>query len=348
MRYFKLTIAYDGTDFHGWQAQSSKPTIQGEIVGVLRQLTQENILLHGTGRTDAGVHALGQIASFRTQSGLSAGDFHRALNALAAAVDSHRERRRGRTDFSARFSARGKVYRYRIYRGRVVPPMLWRYVLHYPFPLDEDAMRDAAARFVGVHDFTSFAASTGSEEDDKERLMEREIFSTELVRSPDDEELVFTVHGRSFLRYMVRKMVGTLLDVGRGKLKPEDIDRLFELRDRSKSGPPSRRTASGWSAPSTKSLIASADFDSNRLWFHAEYGRKFWSPHDSQHDTCVLFPGCCFARASRRSSDRGRNAARGLLRRFFSHRTPVGRQIPRDAEPGESSRLHAAPECASS
>jgi tRNA pseudouridine38-40 synthase len=237
MRYFKLTIAYDGTDFHGWQAQSSKPTIQGEIVGVLRQLTQEKILLQGTGRTDAGVHALGQIASFRTQSGLSAGDFHRALNALLPpSIRIVKAEEVGPT-FSARFSARGKVYRYRIYRGRVLPPMLWRYVLYYPFPLDEDAMRDAAACFVGVHDFTSFAASTGSEEDDKERVMEREIFSTELVRSPDNEELVFTVHGRSFLRYMVRKMVGTLLDVGRGKLKPEDIDRLFELRDRSKSGP---------------------------------------------------------------------------------------------------------------
>jgi tRNA pseudouridine38-40 synthase len=237
MRYFKLTIAYDGTDFHGWQAQSSRPTIQGEIVGVLRQLTQEKILLQGTGRTDAGVHALGQIASFRTQSGLSAGDFHRALNALLPpSIRIVKAEEVGPT-FSARFSARGKVYRYRIYRGRVLPPMLWRYVLYYPFPLDEDAMRDAAARFVGVHDFTSFAASTGSEEDDKERVMEREIFSTELVRSPDNEELVFTVHGRSFLRYMVRKMVGTLLDVGRGKLKPEDIDLLFELRDRSKSGP---------------------------------------------------------------------------------------------------------------
>jgi tRNA pseudouridine38-40 synthase len=237
MRYFKLTIAYDGTDFHGWQAQSSKPTIQGEIVGVLRQLTREHILLQGTGRTDAGVHALGQIASFRTHSGLSAGDFHRALNALLPpSIRIVKAEEVGPT-FSARFSARGKVYRYRIYRGRVLPPMLWRYVLYYPFPLDEDAMRDAAARFVGVHDFTSFAASTGSEEDDKERVMEREIFSTELVRSPDNEELVFTVYGRSFLRYMVRKMVGTLLDVGRGKLKPEDIDRLFELRDRSKSGP---------------------------------------------------------------------------------------------------------------
>jgi tRNA pseudouridine38-40 synthase len=237
MRYFKLTIAYDGTDFHGWQMQSSKPTIQGELVGVLRQLTQEKVVLQATGRTDAGVHALGQVCSFRTQSSLSSGDFHRALNALLPPSIRIVKAEEVGPNFSARFSARGKIYRYRMYRGRVVPPMLWRYVLYYPFPLDEDAMRDAAARFVGVHDFTSFAASTGSEEDDKERVMEREIYSTELVRSPDNEELVFTVHGRSFLRYMVRKMVGTLLDVGRGKLKPEDIDRLYELRDRSKSGP---------------------------------------------------------------------------------------------------------------
>jgi tRNA pseudouridine38-40 synthase len=237
MRYFKLTIAYDGTDFHGWQMQSSKPTIQGEIVGVLRQLTQENVVVQATGRTDAGVHALGQVCSFRTQSGLSSGDFHRALNALLPPSIRIVKVEEVGPSFSARFSARGKVYRYRMYRGRVVPPMLWRYVLYYPFPLDEGAMQNAAARFVGVHDFTSFAASTGSEEDDKERVMEREIYSAELVRSPDNEELVFTVHGRSFLRYMVRKMVGTLLDVGRGKLQPEDIDRLFELRDRSKSGP---------------------------------------------------------------------------------------------------------------
>jgi len=115
--------------------------------------------------------------------------------------------------------------------------MLWRYVLYYPFPLDEEAMREAAARFVGTHDFASFAASTGSEDDDKERATEREIYSAELARTPDNEELHFTVRGRSFLRYMVRKMVGTLLDVGRGKLTPADIDRLYELKDRSKSGP---------------------------------------------------------------------------------------------------------------
>jgi len=237
MRYFKLIIAYDGTDFHGWQMQSNKPTIQGEIVNVLRRITQENLQLHGAGRTDAGVHALGQIGSFRTQSTLSAGEFQRALNALLPPTIRIVAAEEVGPDFNARWSARGKMYRYRLYRGKVVPPVLWRYVLHYPFPLDEDAMRDASARFVGMHDFASFAASTGSEEDDKERSTEREIYSTELVRSSDGEELVFTIRGRSFLRYMVRKIVGTLLDVGRGKLKPDDIDRLYELKDRSKSGP---------------------------------------------------------------------------------------------------------------
>ena len=237
MRHFKLTIAYDGTDFHGWQIQANRPTIQGEIVSVLQQLTQEKIMLHGAGRTDAGVHALGQVASFRTQSGLSAQEFQRALNALLPPTIRIVGAEEVGPDFNARWSARGKTYRYRLYRGKVVPPAIWRYVLHYPFPLDEDAMRDAAARFVGMHDFASFAASTGSEDDDKERSTEREIYSTELARTPDNEELVLTVRGRSFLRYMVRKMVGTLLDVGRGKLTPADIERLYELRDRSKSGP---------------------------------------------------------------------------------------------------------------
>jgi tRNA pseudouridine38-40 synthase len=237
VRNFKLTIAYDGTDFHGWQFQANKPTIQGEIVAVLRRLTQENILLLGAGRTDAGVHALGQVANFRTQSPLSAAEFQRALNALLPPtiriVDAEEEG----PDFNARWSAKGKIYRYRLYRGKVVPPLLWRYVLHYPFPLDEDAMKAAAAHFVGVHDFTSFAASTGSEDDDKERNMVREIFSTDLTRTEDNQELWFTVHGRSFLRYMVRKMVGTLLEVGRGKLSPGDIENLFTQKDRSKSGP---------------------------------------------------------------------------------------------------------------
>src|SRR5215831_25950 len=187
MRYIKLTIAYDGTDFRGWQIQSGKPTIQGEIVAVLRRLTQENIAIHGSGRTDAGVHALGQVASFRTQSALSATEMQRALNALLPPTIRIVAAEETGPDFNARWSARAKIYRYRLYRGRVVPPMLWRYVLHYPFPLDEDRMRDAAARFVGVHDFAAFAASTGSEDDDKERSTVSEVYSAELQRSEDQQ-----------------------------------------------------------------------------------------------------------------------------------------------------------------
>ena len=134
MRHFKLTIAYDGTDFHGWQIQANKPTVQGEIVAVLRRVTQENVQLPGAGRTDAGVHALGQVASFRTQSALSPAEFQRALNALLPPAIRIVAAEETGPDFSARWSARGKVYRYRLYRGKVVPPMLWRYVLHYPFP----------------------------------------------------------------------------------------------------------------------------------------------------------------------------------------------------------------------
>src|SRR6202022_804791 len=174
MRYFKLTIAYDGTDFHGWQVQTNKPPIQGEITNILGRLTQERLLLYGAGRTDAGVHALGQVASFKTASILSASEFQRALNALLPPTIRIVASDEVGPTFHARWSARGKTYQYRIYRGKVVPPMIWRYVLHYPFPLEEEAMRDAAARFAGTHDFASFAASTGSEEDEKERSPQRQ------------------------------------------------------------------------------------------------------------------------------------------------------------------------------
>src|SRR5260370_2673714 len=149
MRYLRPAIADDGTDLQGWQMKANKPTIQGEIVGVLRRLTQENVVLHAAGRTDAGVHALGQVGSFRTQSPLSAQEFQRALNALLPPAIRIAGAEEVGPDFNARWSARGKTYRYRLYRGKVVPPIVCRYVLHYPFPLAVDAMRDAAARFVG-------------------------------------------------------------------------------------------------------------------------------------------------------------------------------------------------------
>jgi tRNA pseudouridine38-40 synthase len=237
MHNIKLTIAYDGTDFHGWQIQPGRPTVQGAIVDVLQRITQEEVFLHGAGRTDAGVHALGQVGHFKTHAELSPAEFQRALNALLPPAIRIVSAEETGPDFHARWQAQAKTYRYRIYRGRVVPPSEWRYVLHYPFPLDLDGMRQACALYVGTHDFASFAASTGSEEDDQGRTTVREIFEAQLTEAENGEELHFTVRGKSFLRYMVRKMVGTLLDVGRGKLRPADIERLYEIRDRSKSGP---------------------------------------------------------------------------------------------------------------
>ena len=243
MQNIKLTLAYDGTDFSGWQIQPGQPTIQGALTDVAEKLTQCRSTVQGAGRTDAGVHALGQVANFKTESTLSAGVFQRAFNALLPPSIRVVAAEEAGPDFHARWSALAKTYRYRIFRGRVVPPFLCRYVQHDHSPLDFDAMAEAARKFEGEHDFTSFAASTGSEEDDRERAVSRTIYCSELRRVPLEdyargaEEWVYVVRGKSFLRYMVRKMVGTLVDVGRGKLKPEDIPALFAMRDRSKSGP---------------------------------------------------------------------------------------------------------------
>jgi tRNA pseudouridine38-40 synthase len=243
MRNIKLTLAYDGTDFSGWQIQPAQSTIQGVLTDVVEKLTQCRLLVQGAGRTDAGVHAIGQVANFKTQSVMSAGEFQRAFNALLPSTIRVAAAEEAGPDFHARWSALAKTYRYRIFRGRVLPPFLWRYVQHDPFPLDFDAMAEAARAFEGEHDFTSFAASTGSEEDDRERAVCRTIYRSEMLRCASAgsveaaEEWVYVVRGKSFLRYMVRNMVGTLVDVGRGKLKPSDIPDLFALRDRSKSGP---------------------------------------------------------------------------------------------------------------
>ncbi|MGH9789963.1 MAG: tRNA pseudouridine(38-40) synthase TruA, partial [Candidatus Acidiferrales bacterium] len=259
MRNIKLTLAYDGTDFCGWQVQPGKPTIQGALNDVLRRITQEEITVHGAGRTDAGVHAEGQVAHFRTESALAATEFQRALNALLPPAVRVRTAQEVDGRFHARHQAVAKTYVYRIYRGEVAPPFLWRYVLHYPYPLDEEAMRVAAPLFEGEHDFTSFAALSGAVEDESGRSRKfspvKTILQSELriVRSGESAdgaggvcasqnslsggELVYLVRGRSFLRYMVRKMAGTLLEIGRGRMAPQDITKLFELRDGSRSGP---------------------------------------------------------------------------------------------------------------
>ncbi len=237
MRNIKITLAYDGADFHGWQQQPGVPTIQGALNDATSKITQEKIFVQGASRTDAGVHALAQVGHFKTQSSLSALEFQRALNALLPPAVRVVGAEEMGPDFHARWQAQGKTYRYRIFRGRVLPPFDYRRALHYPWPLDEAAMAEAARKFEGEHDFSSFAASSGSEDDDRDRQMVREIYSSEIVRETDREEIAYVVRGRSFLRYMVRKIVGTLIEVGKGRLAPDDIHRLFELRDRSQSGP---------------------------------------------------------------------------------------------------------------
>jgi tRNA pseudouridine38-40 synthase len=254
MQSIKITLAYDGTDFHGWQTQPGQPTIQSALTEVVERITQERVTVHAAGRTDAGVHALGQAAHFRTQSALAPEEFQRALNALLPREIRVLDAQTVAPDFHARWHAVAKTYCYRFYRGRVLPPFLWRYALHDPFPLDFGAMCEAARLFEGQHDFTSFAASTGSEEDDRDRNVERSILRSEILRGddpnlpaaafaglgiarPGPEEWVYLVRGRSFLRYMVRKLSGTLIDVGRGRLSPADVSELFALRDRSRSGP---------------------------------------------------------------------------------------------------------------
>jgi tRNA pseudouridine38-40 synthase len=237
MRNIKLTLAYDGAKFHGWQIQPGIATIQGSLTDAIRKIAQEPVTIHGASRTDAGVHALGQVASFKTRSALTAEELQRALNALLPAAIRVVAAEEMGPDFHARWQAMEKTYHYRIFRGPVVSPFEYQRVLHYPYPLEEEAMVAAARCFVGEHDFSSFAASSGSEDADKDRSPVRMICRSELKRAADGQEIIYEVLGKSFLRYMVRKIVGTLLDVGRGKLRAEDIPALFEARDRSRSGP---------------------------------------------------------------------------------------------------------------
>lgn len=235
MRNIKLTLAYDGTDYYGWAIQPDRPTIQGTVVDVLEKITQERIRLHGCGRTDAGVHALEQVAHFKTRSAIPTENFQRALNSLLPPTIRIAEAREVPADFHARWHAEAKTYRYRILRAAVCPPFVWRYVYHYPFPLDEAAMERALPQFVGEHDFTSF--SSWASEDDEEKKKVRTVVSAALDGREAGGELVFAIRGRAFLRHMVRKIVGTLLEVGKGRLAESDIREIFAARDRARSGP---------------------------------------------------------------------------------------------------------------
>ena len=236
VRNLKLTLAYDGSDFHGWQVQPQRSTVQGALAAAIERVTGCRVLPQGSGRTDAGVHALAQVASCQLDAGIPTENLQRALNhALPAAIRVIRVEEAA-PEFHARRSARAKTYRYRIFRGEVCPPFLPRYVYHYPYPLHEEAMQAAAALVVGEHDFTSFASvdpERGREDEAVSNL--RTICSSEWTRQ--EEEFIYTVRGSSFLHHMVRNLVGTFLLVGKGTLDREGMKRILAARDRSAAGP---------------------------------------------------------------------------------------------------------------
>jgi tRNA pseudouridine38-40 synthase len=233
MRNLKLTIAYDGTDFAGWQVQPEAATVQGTLSSVIGRITGEKVLPQGSGRTDAGVHALAQVVTFQTGSVIPVGNFAIALNDSLPASIRVLAVEEVAAEFHPRKSAQAKTYRYRIHREAICPPLLARYVWHYPYPLDENAMLDAAPMVEGEHNFTSFAAV------DPERGREgisnvRRIFSSRWRR--ESSELIYEVRGNGFLHHMVRNLVGTFLLVGKGTLKPADVTRILEAKDRSTAG----------------------------------------------------------------------------------------------------------------
>ncbi len=232
IRNLKLTLAYDGTDFSGWQLQPSAATVQGTLASAIGRLTGENVLPQGSGRTDAGVHALAQVATFATASSVPTENFLKALNDLLPASIRILEVAEVPREFHARKSAKAKTYRYRIFRAAICSPFLARYVWHFPYPLAEDAMAEAAGQVAGEHDFTSFAAvdpERGKENGEASNV--RTIFSSAIGREGD--ELVYTVRGSGFLHHMVRNLVGTFILVGKGTLEPRDMPRILSARDRS-------------------------------------------------------------------------------------------------------------------
>jgi tRNA pseudouridine38-40 synthase len=229
LRTLRLTVAYDGTRFCGWQRQDNGPTIQAALEDAFVPLLGVTPTVHGAGRTDAGVHALGQVASVEVYTPHPVASIQRALNIRldpeirVLAVADMRE------EFHARFDAIGKTYRYRLVTGPVVSPFAHRYVWHQPLPLDVEAMQAAARGLLGTHDFSSFQ-STGSTVADPVRTLNRVD-----IRQVDDE-LVIDTHGDGFLRHMVRAIVGTLVDVGAGRRAPSSMFSLLSSGDRGQAG----------------------------------------------------------------------------------------------------------------
>ncbi|HXR40547.1 MAG TPA: tRNA pseudouridine synthase A [Terracidiphilus sp.] len=264
LQTWKLTLAYDGTDYSGWQIQPGEPTIQGELQAALRRVTGESPLPQGSGRTDAGVHALGQVASFELQANIPPENLQRALNRTLPGAIRIIEARTARSAFHARHSAVAKTYEYRVFREPVCPPFLARYVHACPWPMDVDLLERSARLFEGEHDFLSFAAtdpdlssrtlSAGDAPDQSAEVPPappaalppigkqgaiRTIFSSSWHERHTEhgDLLIYRVRGNGFLHHMARNLVGTMLDVGRGHRSIDEIPQILAARARAAAGP---------------------------------------------------------------------------------------------------------------
>ncbi len=230
MKNIKLLISYDGTRYYGWQRQKEKPTIQGVIEEKLKVLTGEDVKLIGSGRTDAGVHALGQVANFRTNCELEPERLRRALNSLLPDDIYIKKAEYVPLDFHARYSAKSKTYEYRILNREEPDIFKRRYLWHVIPPLDREKMQEALSLIVGTHDFSSFRSSGSSSVNPV-----RTVFRAELI-SDSDGLLRIVMEANGFLRHMVRNIVGTVVQVGYGKISLERFKEIFEAKDRRLAG----------------------------------------------------------------------------------------------------------------
>lgn len=228
MTTFKLTLEYDGTDYHGWQVQPGMTTIQGTLQEALTQICGAKVDVMGAGRTDAGVHALGQVASLRTHFNHPADTLRRALTSILPSDIVVTRAEVMEDNFHAQRCARWKRYRYTVLMRRYPSALERRYTLFVPYSLRLDSMADAARYLIGTHDFSAFQAAHGSAE-----TSIRTVWVAEFVRRGD--HLTFEIVADGFLRHMIRIIVGTLLDVGRGKLRPEDFKAIHEGRNRNRA-----------------------------------------------------------------------------------------------------------------
>ena len=223
MRRIRLTLSYDGTNYFGWQIQPDLPTIQGELERVLKGFQEQPVKVHGSGRTDAGVHALGQVAAFDFCNPVPPENLRRALNRLLPRDIRVLEVADTDPGFHPRYHATAKTYRYRIHREMVCPPFERLYVWHHPYPLNEERMVNAACIFLGKHNFRAFAAADERYTEDAD--MTREIFCSELSNS--GQVMVYEVRGTGFLKHMVRNLVGALVEIGSGNLNEDDLREML-------------------------------------------------------------------------------------------------------------------------